>query len=499
MKIWIVLPAYNEEEALPPLIAALVEEFQEEKRQFKILIINDGSEDGTRDVAEAWSRIAPVTVHNNEANKGLAETLRIGLLEALKLAAKDDIIITMDADNTHPAALAMRMVRLIREGNDVVIASRYRAGSYVRGLPRYRRLLSYGASWLFRLLFPIRGVRDYTSGYRAYRAAILSQLMSRFGEAFISEKGFTAMVDILLRLREQQLIFTEVPLILRYDLKPGRSKMNVRRTIRETLSLAVRRRLFPNLINHGKRPLGSPDGLPVGRSYYTNNYVDYQKQNPPHKIGFYVDLLERWVGKGQPIFELGVGLGLFLERVSEKFDCQGCDINRYAIETTRKKLPHVPLFLGSYEHIPTKPPPKAVVSWDTLEHLPDLDRGLDSIFSKLPEWGCLIAVVPVYDGPLGWLVHLLDRDPTHVTKISRREWLSRLKRHGFDVAEHGGIFRRLIGSRYLHFVRPQTILKSCGNALYFVGRKPPPRCPIPPDTSETVTPSRPYARKGFAT
>jgi len=248
MKIWIVLPAYNEEKALPLLIDALVEDLTEEKREFEILVVNDGSRDRTCEVAEAYSEKAPVKVVNNETNKGLAETLRIGLLEAIKFAAKGDVIITMDADNTHPAGLAIRMMRLIREGNDIVIASRYRNGSYVRGLPLYRRFLSYGGSWLCRVLFPIRGVRDYTCGYRAYRVSALSQLMSRYGEDFISEKGFASMVDLLLRLREQQLIFTEVPLILRYDLKPGRSKMNVSRTIKETLNLLIHRRFFSNKI-----------------------------------------------------------------------------------------------------------------------------------------------------------------------------------------------------------------------------------------------------------
>jgi len=246
MKIWMVLPAYNEEDALPQLIDSINEQLRDENREFEILVVNDGSEDKTRQVAEAYSGKTPVRVYNNATNKGLAETLRTGLLEAVKLAAKNDIIITMDADNTHPAGLVIRMVRLIREGNDVVIASRYRNGSSVRGLPLSRRVLSYGASWLCRVLFPIRGVRDYTCGYRAYRLTALSQLISRYGEDFISETGFASMLDILLRLQKEQLIFTEVPLILRYDLKPGRSKMNVARTIKETLSLLVRRRLFLN-------------------------------------------------------------------------------------------------------------------------------------------------------------------------------------------------------------------------------------------------------------
>ena len=185
-----------------------------------------------------------------------------------------------------------------------------------------------------------------------------------------------------------------------------------------------------------------------------------------------MNLVKQWVGESERIFELGVGLGMFLEKAIEKFDCQGCDINQYAIETTHKKLPQVPLFEGSYECIPTNPSPNAVVGWDTLEHLPDLDAALNSIFSKLPKQGYLIGVVPVYDGPLGWLVHLLDKDTTHVTKISREDWISRLNQHGFEVREYGGIIRKLIGSWYLHFVRPQIILKSCGTALYFAARKP---------------------------
>ena len=212
--------------------------------------------------------------------------------------------------------------------------------------------------------------------------------------------------------------------------------------------------------------------IPSQDSYYTDNYINYEKQNPPHKIKFYMDLVGHWVGKDERIFELGVGLGMFLERAIEKYDCQGCDINRYAIETTHKKLPQVPLFEGSYECIPTNPSPNAVVGWDTLEHLPDLDAALNSIFSTLPKKGYLIGVVPVYDGPLGWVVHFLDKDPTHVTKISRKQWLRHLKQHGFDVVEYGEIIRKLIGSHYFHFVRPQIILKSCGTALYFAARKP---------------------------
>jgi len=148
----------------------------------------------------------------------------------------------MDADNTHTPGLIGSMVRLIEEGSDVVIASRYQPGAQVWGVPFHRRRLSDGARLLFRLVFPIRGVRDYTCGYRAYRASLLKRAFDTLGDQFVSEQGFQCMVDILLKLRRMNAVFREVPMILRYDLKGGVSKMRVGRTIFRTLGLMLRRR-----------------------------------------------------------------------------------------------------------------------------------------------------------------------------------------------------------------------------------------------------------------
>ncbi|MEW6056690.1 MAG: glycosyltransferase family 2 protein [Bdellovibrionota bacterium] len=257
-KIWVVLPAYNEESALPLLLDSLIEHLSEDHKQYTIIVVNDGSKDQTAQVAESYRAKANVIVLHNNPNKGLAETMRRGLMEAVKLADERDIIVTMDADNTHPAGLALRMARLIREGNDVVVASRYREGSHVRGVSWQRVILSAGAAWLFRVFFPIRGIRDYTCGYRAYRARVMKELVERYGREFISERGFSCMVDILLRLREQHLVFTEVPLVLRYDLKPGLSKMKVAQTVFDTLKLLVRRRLGIA----EKKPVSIPSRLP---------------------------------------------------------------------------------------------------------------------------------------------------------------------------------------------------------------------------------------------
>jgi dolichol-phosphate mannosyltransferase len=92
------------------------------------------------------------------------------------------------------------------------------------------------------MLFPTLGVRDYTSGYRAYRASVIRQAFAEHGDEFVGEKGFSCMADILLKLRKQGVMFGEAPLRLRYDQKGGDSKMQVFHTIWLTLKMLGRRR-----------------------------------------------------------------------------------------------------------------------------------------------------------------------------------------------------------------------------------------------------------------
>jgi dolichol-phosphate mannosyltransferase len=240
--VWVVLPAFNEERDLPQLLGRIKMALTEARLPYRVLVVDDGSTDRTAEVARQAGETMPVLVETHEVNQGLGATIRDGLLKACELADPQDVLVTLDADNTHTPELILRMVRTVREGLDVVVASRYRPGSRVRGVPLGRRILSRVASVLFRLLFPIKGIRDYTCGYRAYRAGALQSVISRSGGTFFQEEGFQAMVDILLKLRrDKDLIFGEVPLILRYDLKEGASKMDIGRTIRRTLSLVVRR------------------------------------------------------------------------------------------------------------------------------------------------------------------------------------------------------------------------------------------------------------------
>ncbi len=241
--IYVVLPAYNERAAIAAVLEALAQTSRRLGEPFHAIVVDDGSRDGTADLVRSRAPLLPLTLVVHPENQGLGAAIRDGLLTAVELAADADVVVTMDADDTHAPTAIASMIARIDGGCDVVIASRYRPGAASVGVPAARRLLSFAASLLLRLLFPTPGVRDFTCGYRAYRASVLRRAVALYRREFVTQEGFQCMVDILLKLRRMKLRFGEVPLVLRYDRKSGKSKMKVARTIYRTLQLVVVRRL----------------------------------------------------------------------------------------------------------------------------------------------------------------------------------------------------------------------------------------------------------------
>ena len=115
-KVWIVLPAFNEERDLPRLLERIDEAMDDAGLRFELLIVDDGSTDRTPEIAEMWGNKLPIQISAHPQNLGLGATLRDGLEWACQLAQPSDVIITLDADNSHTPELIIRMVRLVREG-----------------------------------------------------------------------------------------------------------------------------------------------------------------------------------------------------------------------------------------------------------------------------------------------------------------------------------------------------------------------------------------------
>jgi dolichol-phosphate mannosyltransferase len=112
------------------------------------------------------------------------------------------------------------------------VASRFVPGATAVGVPWLRRVLSGGARVVFGLLIGARGVRDYTSGYRAYRMTLVRRLAARF-DPLVRARGFGVMTELLAKVAADGARCEEVPIMLRYDLKPGRSKLKLLPTLAE--------------------------------------------------------------------------------------------------------------------------------------------------------------------------------------------------------------------------------------------------------------------------
>ncbi|SDD76042.1 glycosyltransferase [Actinokineospora iranica] len=239
----VVLPAYNEEDSLPPLLLRLAEVARVEK--ITAWVVDDGSADGTARVAAAGAPGLDVRLIRHPVNLGLGQAVQSGLRAVLEAAAADDIVVVMDADDTHDPSLITALRARIAAGADVAICSRFVDGGDDRTAPPVRRLLSRGAALLFHRALRVEGVRDFTSGFRAYRVSLLARASKHWGERLIEEQGFACMVELLLKLRHCDPVITEVPLLLRYDRKQGASKLRLRRTITQYVKLLVRDRLAP--------------------------------------------------------------------------------------------------------------------------------------------------------------------------------------------------------------------------------------------------------------
>lgn len=222
-----MLPIYDEQEALEGLVQSIRCVMEAHEQPYCIVAVNDGSCDGTAQILDNLSCHHPLEVVTHQMNRGLGETIRDGFERAAELCSPEDIIIRMDGDATHAPHYIPQLVARIEEGYDLVVASRFRRGGGQKGVSLYRALVSRGANLVLKVFFPIRGVREYTCGFRAYRASLIQDAIRVFGNYFIDLKGlgFTCTAEKLIKLRLLTRSISEIPFVLRYDWKQGPSKM----------------------------------------------------------------------------------------------------------------------------------------------------------------------------------------------------------------------------------------------------------------------------------
>ena len=239
--IWILLPAYNEEASLDAVLPSLARELEAVGRPYRIVVVNDGSVDGTADALERARDTYPLDVVVHGINRGLGETERDGFEYVAEHAAPEDVLIRLDCDDTHDPAYIPHLLSMLEKGHDVVNTSRFQPGGGQKGVGAYRNFVSRSANFFMRTLFRVKGVKDCTCGYRAYRVRVVQDALFIFGNSFIQLKGlgFTGTVETLVKLKLLGCRFAEVPFVLRYDKKVTPSKMVTSLTTMGYLVLAL--------------------------------------------------------------------------------------------------------------------------------------------------------------------------------------------------------------------------------------------------------------------
>jgi dolichol-phosphate mannosyltransferase len=223
----VIIPTYNEAENIERILRRIAESLP----GAGVLVVDDGSPDGTGDLVKSVAAELPdVHLMARPGKAGLGSAYRAGFVWGMDNGY--DVLIEMDADFSHDPAALPTLVEPLTQGYDVAIGSRYVEGGHVPNWARHRHLLSQGGNRYASLVLGLN-VSDSTAGFRAYSAAILRMLDL---EAIRAE-GYGFQIEMTYRAKQQGAKIKEVPITF-VDRVAGESKMSSR-IVFEALALVT--------------------------------------------------------------------------------------------------------------------------------------------------------------------------------------------------------------------------------------------------------------------
>jgi dolichol-phosphate mannosyltransferase len=216
----VVIPTYDEAEN----IAEVLHRVRVALPRADILVVDDGSPDGTADLADALgAELGRISVLRRSGKEGLGAAYRAGF--AFGLTHGYDVLVEMDADLSHDPAALPRLVGALDGGADLAIGSRYVEGAAIPDWSARRRALSrYGNRYAGFVLDV--SIHDLTSGYRAYRADALRAVHAETTRS----TGYAFQIELAARIARSGLTVVEVPIEFN-DRTAGASKMSTRITV----------------------------------------------------------------------------------------------------------------------------------------------------------------------------------------------------------------------------------------------------------------------------
>ena len=222
MSVVVIIPTYNELEALPEAVKSVRAAVPEAN----ILIVDDDSPDGTGAKADALASVDPfVHVMHRQDKSGLGDAYLAGFAWALEHGF--DIIVEMDADGSHPADRLGALIGAVSAPTvpgahypGLAIGSRWIKGGSVLNWPARRLFLSRGANTYARIALRIN-VKDSTAGFRAFRAEVLRGIHLEE----VSSHGYCFQIDLTLRVLDAGYTVVELPIEFK-ERETGESKMS---------------------------------------------------------------------------------------------------------------------------------------------------------------------------------------------------------------------------------------------------------------------------------
>ena len=235
------MPAYNEEENLPRLFADLEQRLDLFTPGSRVIVVDDGSTDGTMRTASSYQGPLAVDVVKLGTNQGPGAAFRAGFATALKSCAGEGYIVTLEADTTSDLDALPEMLSRAAAGAELVLASVHGGGRMVN-VSRHRRLLSNLAGKVVRVALGL-DAHTVSCFYRVYRVSTLRRGLERYGDKLIQEPGFACKAELLAKLAALGARVEEVPIDLDGSRRIGESKMSILPTLCGYARLMARRRV----------------------------------------------------------------------------------------------------------------------------------------------------------------------------------------------------------------------------------------------------------------
>jgi dolichol-phosphate mannosyltransferase len=213
----VCVPTYDERENVEPLVRALGDVLDLERD--RVLVIDDGSPDGTGEIADRLAGELPwLDVLHRGRKEGIGRAYLAGFDRALETDA--ELVLEMDCDFSHDPADVRRLIAACESGADLALGSRWVDGGGTENWGLLRRLISRGGSLYARVVLGV-GVRDLTGGFKCFRRAVLETI----DRDAIAARGYGFQIEGTYRALRAGFRVVEVPITF-VDRRVGESKMS---------------------------------------------------------------------------------------------------------------------------------------------------------------------------------------------------------------------------------------------------------------------------------